>query len=82
MRIGCPSFHLVAAAAGYEVASECIVRAGVEAKFAATSWGQKLERRKAKAAMNDFDRYKAMVAKSQRSRQVRKTFNQLKKAAK
>jgi len=35
----------------------------------------------AKADMTDFDRYKAMVAKSKRSRLVRKAFNQLKKTA-
>jgi large subunit ribosomal protein L14e len=54
--------------------------AGVEAKFAASAWGQKLEKRKAKAAMTDFDRYKAMVTKSRRARLVRKTYNQLKKS--
>lgn len=31
--------------------------------------------------MTDFDRYKAMVAKTNRSRQVRKVFNQMKKSA-
>lgn len=51
-------------------------------KFAASSWGQKLAKRKAKAEMTDFDRYKAAVAKMKRSAQVRRTLNKLKKAAK
>ena len=55
--------------------------AGLEANFAATAWGKKMEKMKAKAAMNDFDRYKAMVAKAKRGRLVRKAFNQLKKSA-
>lgn len=52
------------------------------AKFAASSWGKKLAGQKAKAAMTDFDRYKAAVAKAKKARAVRKVFNQLKKAAK
>lgn len=52
------------------------------AKFAASAWGKKLASRAAKANMSDFDRYTAMVAKAQKSRAVRKVFNQLKKAAK
>jgi phage anti-repressor protein len=40
-----------------------------------------VERRKAKAAMTDFDRYKAMVQKAGHARQVRKVFNKLKKSA-
>lgn len=55
--------------------------AGIEAKWAASSWGQKLAKREAKAAMTDFDRYKAMVTKTKKSRVVRKVFNQLKKAS-
>lgn len=51
-------------------------------KFAKSSWGQKLAKREAKAAMTDFDRYKASVEKMKRSAKVRRTFNKLKKAAK
>ena len=57
-------------------------RAGVEAKFAKSAWGQKLQKRVDKAAMTDFDRYKAAVAKMKRSAQVRRAFNALKKSAK
>ena len=51
-------------------------------KFAASSWGQKLAKRDAKAAMNDLDRYKSTVAKIKRSASVRRAVNQLKKSAK
>lgn len=55
--------------------------AGLDAKFGETSWGKKLERRRAKAAMTDFDRYRAMVQKTQQARKVRAAFNKLKKDA-
>ena len=55
--------------------------AGLDARFGETTWGKKLARRKAKANMTDFDRYKAMVSKSNRAREVRKVFNKLKKSA-
>jgi len=54
----------------------------VFAKFAASSWGQKLAKRDAKAAQTDLDRYKTAVAKIKRSAKVRRAFNKLKKAAK
>lgn len=54
----------------------------VFAKFAASSWGQKLAKREAKANQSDFDRYKSTVAKIKRSAQVRRAVNKLKKAAK
>lgn len=55
--------------------------AGLEAKFCATGWGKKVVARKAKASMSDFDRYKAMIVKTRRSRLVRKAYNALKKSA-
>jgi large subunit ribosomal protein L14e len=57
------------------------VLADVLAKFAATSWGKKLAARSAKAAMSDFDRYKAAVEKSKKSRAIRTAYNKLKKSA-
>ena len=54
--------------------------AGIEDTFAATSWGKKLAKRAAKAEMNDFDRFKAMCAKTSRSKIVRKAVEQLQKA--
>ena len=36
---------------------------GAFEKFKASSWGKKLARQSAKAAQNDFDRFKATLAK-------------------
>lgn len=47
--------------------------------FAATSWGKKLAKRNTKADMSDFDRFKAMCAKTSRSKLVRKAYEQLQK---
>jgi hypothetical protein len=46
-------------------------------KFAATSWGKKLAKQASKAAMTDFDRFKAAVAKAKKARAVRKVFSQV-----
>mmetsp|Transcript_10682 Transcript_10682/g.12490 ORF Transcript_10682/g.12490 Transcript_10682/m.12490 type:complete len:128 (-) Transcript_10682:106-489(-) len=48
------------------------------AKFVASSWGQKLERAKAKAALSDFDRYKVMVARVKKSAIVKRELAKLK----
>eukprot|EP00878_Enallax_costatus_P046045 GHUV01055632.1.p1 GENE.GHUV01055632.1~~GHUV01055632.1.p1 ORF type:complete len:165 (-),score=37.47 GHUV01055632.1:282-776(-) len=55
--------------------------ADVAGKFASSAWGKKLAARSSKAAMTDFDRYKAAIEKSRRNRAIRKAFNQLKKSA-
>ena len=39
----------------------------VEAKFAATAWGRKIARQRLRASLNDFDRFKVMVARKRRS---------------
>ena len=64
------------------VLKKALEEADVFNKFAASSWGQKLAKREAKAATTDLDRYKSTVAKIKRSASVRRTFNKLKKAAK
>ncbi|KAI3429651.1 hypothetical protein D9Q98_005736 [Chlorella vulgaris] len=64
------------------VLTKAIAESEVEAKFAKSAWGQKLQKRVDKAAMSDFDRYKAAVQKMKRSSQVRRAFNKLKKSAK
>lgn len=51
-----------------------MVCADIESTFAATSWGKKLIKRQAKAEMSDFDRFKAMCAKTSRSKLVRKAY--------
>merc|ERR1719163_1386454 len=45
---------------------------GVMAKWEETAWAKKLKARKARAEMNDFDRFKLMVAKKKRSTLVKK----------
>ncbi|KAG2450843.1 hypothetical protein HYH02_004677 [Chlamydomonas schloesseri] len=60
---------------------KALADADVVAKFAASSWGQKLAKQAAKAATTDFDRYKAAVAKAKKARAVRKVLNGLKKTA-
>ncbi|GIL44734.1 hypothetical protein Vafri_2249, partial [Volvox africanus] len=61
---------------------KALAEADVVAKFKASSWGQKLAKQVAKSEMTDFDRFKAAVAKTKKSRLVRKVFNSLKKSAK
>jgi large subunit ribosomal protein L14e len=43
---------------------------GVLGKWQATAWAKKLEARKNRAAMNDFDRFKVMIAKKQKAKIV------------
>jgi len=64
-----------------KVVAEAFSSTDVLAKFAATSWGKKLAARSAKAATSDFDRYKAAVEKSKKSRAIRTAYNKLKKSA-
>eukprot|EP00695_Tsukubamonas_globosa_P000085 TRINITY_DN106_c0_g1_i5.p1 TRINITY_DN106_c0_g1~~TRINITY_DN106_c0_g1_i5.p1 ORF type:complete len:136 (+),score=83.71 TRINITY_DN106_c0_g1_i5:71-478(+) len=59
-----------------------LTTAEVAKKFAASAAGQKLAAKAARAAMNDFDRFKLTQARKQRSYAVRKEFLKLKKAAK
>lgn len=46
---------------------------GAFEKFAKSAWGQKIAKRKAKAALNDFERYQAMKKKQARSKEISKT---------
>mmetsp|Transcript_14945 Transcript_14945/g.25953 ORF Transcript_14945/g.25953 Transcript_14945/m.25953 type:complete len:138 (+) Transcript_14945:110-523(+) len=52
----------------------------IVAKFKATTWGRKMENKRKREAMNDFDRFKLMVAKKEKSRRIAKEFKKLKKA--
>ena len=58
-----------------------IILAEIEKKFGASSWGKKLESRRKKSSLTDFERYQAAVAKSKKSAAVRTAFNKLKKQA-
>ena len=63
------------------VLKKALEESDVFAKFAASSWGQKIAKREAKANMTDFDRHVAAVNKMKRSAKVRRAFNKLKKSA-
>merc|ERR1712072_1124406 len=43
----------------------------IEGQWAATGWGKKVAARKAKASANDFERFKAMVAKKKINEKAR-----------
>jgi len=63
------------------VLKKALEESDVFAKFAASSWGQKMAKREAKANLNDFERHMAGVSKMKRSAKVRRAFNKLKKSA-
>merc|ERR1719499_469058 len=48
-------------------------------KWSETSWGKKLAAKEARAKMSDFDRFKLMVAKKKRAKEVKKTIKKSKK---
>ena len=48
---------------------------GAFTKFAASSWGKKLARQAAKAKQNDFDRFKATLAKVSTDLRIRTSFH-------
>ena len=48
---------------------------GAFTKFAASSWGKKLARQAAKAKQNDFDRFKATLAKVSIDLRIRPSFH-------
>lgn len=53
--------------------------AGIQEKWEATSWAKKIALRKKRAALNDFDRFKVMLAKKEKSRVVRQELRKLTK---
>lgn len=55
--------------------------ADVEAVFAASGWGQKISRKQKRAALDDFGRFKVMVARMKKSKKVNAEFEKLKSAA-
>lgn len=52
--------------------------ADVDGVFAASSWGKKLERKQKRANLNDFDRFKVMVARMKRSKAINAEYEKLK----
>ncbi|XP_033021717.1 60S ribosomal protein L14 [Lacerta agilis] len=53
----------------------------INEKWKTTRWAQKIEARKKKAKMSDFDRYKVMKAKKMRNRIIKHEVKKLQKAA-
>ncbi|CAN6322666.1 unnamed protein product, partial [Urochloa humidicola] len=53
----------------------------VKTKWENSSWGKKLIVQKRRAALNDFDRFKVMLAKIKRGGAVRQELAKLKKAS-
>ncbi|RZB44986.1 putative 60S ribosomal protein L14 isoform A [Glycine soja] len=55
--------------------------ADVKTKWEKSSWGRKLIVRKRRASLNDFDRFKIMLAKIKRAAVVRQELAKLRKSA-
>jgi len=53
--------------------------AGIQEKWEKTAWAKKIALRKKRASLNDFDRFKVMVAKKEKSRLVRQEVRKLTK---
>merc|ERR1719487_2184881 len=51
---------------------------GVMAKWAQTAWAKKLKSKQVRSEMNDFDRFKLMVARRKRSKAVKATIKKTK----
>ena len=58
---------------------EAMEKADVKNKWENSSWGRKLIVRKRRAALNDFDRFKLMLAKIKRGGLIRQELAKLKK---
>jgi large subunit ribosomal protein L14e len=48
-----------------------------QAKWDATSWAKKIQKRSVRAGLSDFDRFKAMVAKKQKAEIIAKKVAEL-----
>ncbi|KAB2089950.1 hypothetical protein ES319_A03G094300v1 [Gossypium barbadense] len=54
-------------------------KADVKNKWESSSWGRKLIVQKRRASLNDFDRFKLMLAKIKRSGVIKQELSKLKK---
>lgn len=55
--------------------------ADVDTKFAASGWGKKIEKKQKRANLDDFGRFKVMVARMKKSKAVNAEFEKLKASA-
>ena len=51
--------------------------ADVDGKWEASSWAKKIAAKKRRTTLTDFERFKVMVAKKQRSRAIKKQLDQM-----
>ena len=56
--------------------------ADIAGKFAASSWGKKIAKQAAKKNLNDFDRFKVMVARVKKSSILKREIAKVKKTTK
>ncbi|XP_051948291.1 60S ribosomal protein L14-like [Xyrauchen texanus] len=56
-------------------------KAEINQKWEESSWAKKIEARKKRATMSDFDRYKVMKAKKMRNKIIKHEMKKLQKAA-
>lgn len=56
-------------------------KADVDATFAASGWGKKIDKKQKRAALDDFGRFKVMCARIQKGKKVNSEFEKLKAAA-
>eukprot|EP00252_Welwitschia_mirabilis_P027297 TRINITY_DN9330_c0_g1_i1.p1 TRINITY_DN9330_c0_g1~~TRINITY_DN9330_c0_g1_i1.p1 ORF type:complete len:138 (-),score=29.90 TRINITY_DN9330_c0_g1_i1:398-811(-) len=62
-----------------KVLIEAMETAEVQKRWESSKWGRKLIVRKRRAELNDFERFKVMVARIKRGAQIRRELNKLKK---
>jgi large subunit ribosomal protein L14e len=54
----------------------------IDAKWRESAWAKKIEKQKIRASLNDFERFKVLVAKQRRNRLIRVELGKLKKSGK
>ncbi|KAG6961590.1 hypothetical protein JG688_00009006 [Phytophthora aleatoria] len=59
---------------------KALAKADTLAKWEASTWAKKLQNKKTRAELNDFDRFKAMIARKQKSSLVKKAVAAARKA--
>ncbi|CAN8072486.1 unnamed protein product [Agarophyton chilense] len=71
-RLALTSFKLdgIARGASTEDVKKAYADAQIDATFSASSWGMKLARKKKRAALDDFGRFKVTVARMKKSKAV------------
>lgn len=72
-RLALTSITLEKVARGASTADvkKAYVDANVDANFAASSWGIKIARKRKRAALNDFGRFKVIAARMKKSKAVK-----------